>query len=246
MAFDAIAAAYDILSNTQKRLEREGSFLRTLAGPGTRVLDLACGTGVHARFLADLGAEVAACDLSPAMIARAARARPHPRIRYAVGDMRTPPSGPFDLVLCLGNSINLLPDAEAVQAMFRAVRQTLSENGRFLLHAINPAGQAHAEPSLVRRSGEAEGQEIVVSKAMIPQQERRFLILACFWRQASANATWQSSAETATLLDLPAETLQRLLADAGFRTISVYGSMDGSPLLSEGSPDAVLVSGSSE
>ncbi len=39
--------------------------------PGQLVLDVACGNGVMARRLAQLGAQVVACDFSPALIERA-------------------------------------------------------------------------------------------------------------------------------------------------------------------------------
>ena len=241
MGFDLIAAAYDILSDPGKRVEREGAFLRTLAAPGTRVLDLACGTGVHAQFLAAHGAEVMACDLSPGMIAQAAHSRPHPRVRYEVRDMRTPPPGPFDLALCLGNSINLLPDAAAVQAMLQAVKAVLAPGGRLLLHAINPACRSHAEPSLVRKSGEADGREVVICKTLVPWQSRRFLMLAYFWRPARSGKDWQSQTEASVLLDLGAEDLRRCLATAGFGDVSAYGSMEQSDFSPELSPDTILL-----
>ncbi len=40
-----------------------------LVRPGGRVLDLACGTGRHARFFAERGHEVTACDRDPVALA---------------------------------------------------------------------------------------------------------------------------------------------------------------------------------
>ena len=112
-AFHTIAEYYEVLSDSEARLRREGPFLAECLerAPGRRVLDVACGTGLHAEFFANLGAEVAALDLSAEMIAHARERRPHPAIHYAAGDMREPPTGPWDLAVCLGNSLSLLEAA---------------------------------------------------------------------------------------------------------------------------------------
>ncbi|MCL4218639.1 MAG: methyltransferase domain-containing protein, partial [Candidatus Hydrogenedentes bacterium] len=83
-AFDLGARYYELFANAAGRVEREGPLLLRLLGncPGTRVLDLACGTGMHALFLAERGARVHACDASGAMIAHARSVRSHANITY--------------------------------------------------------------------------------------------------------------------------------------------------------------------
>jgi cyclopropane fatty-acyl-phospholipid synthase-like methyltransferase len=75
--FDAIADRYDDTFNTSKigRAQR-ASVWRELGKafrPGDRVLEIGCGTGVDACFLAERGVRVLACDSSPQMIAVATR-----------------------------------------------------------------------------------------------------------------------------------------------------------------------------
>ena len=53
--------------------------------PGQRILDVATGTGMVARGLAQRGAEVTALDQSEAMLA-IARRRPHPGITFVTGE----------------------------------------------------------------------------------------------------------------------------------------------------------------
>ncbi|GIF77588.1 class I SAM-dependent methyltransferase [Asanoa siamensis] len=53
-------------------------------GPGRRVLDIACGTGVVARAAADRGAAVVGIDRNEAMLAVARRLRPE--LRWVSGD----------------------------------------------------------------------------------------------------------------------------------------------------------------
>lgn len=66
--------------------------------PGNRVLDVACGAGHTAAAATDAGADATGMDLSPAMI-RIARDR-FPDTRFVEGDMRSPPAGPWDAIVC--------------------------------------------------------------------------------------------------------------------------------------------------
>jgi ubiquinone/menaquinone biosynthesis C-methylase UbiE len=96
--------------------------------PGQRVLDVACGTGVVAREVADrFGPDVtvAGIDLNEAMLTVARRLRPD--IEWRQGDVAALPfpDGSFDVVLCQAG-LMFFPDA----------RQALSEMAR----VVTPAG----------------------------------------------------------------------------------------------------------
>src|SRR5215468_11477804 len=79
-AFDQAAHTYDeLFTNTAiGRAQRKQVWPRLLGAfpPGSRVLELNCGTGEDARFLARQGRNVLACDGSAAMI-EVARRREH-------------------------------------------------------------------------------------------------------------------------------------------------------------------------
>ncbi|PRC56386.1 SAM-dependent methyltransferase, partial [Mycobacterium sp. ITM-2017-0098] len=63
-------------------------------------VDLACGDGRNARFLADSGWEVEAVDFSPVAIEVATGAPDDQNIRYSVADVTTwQPATPADLVV---------------------------------------------------------------------------------------------------------------------------------------------------
>jgi SAM-dependent methyltransferase len=70
--------------------------------PGQRVLDVACGTGIVARTVADLArpADVVGVDLNQAMLTVARRVRPD--IEWRHGDVAALPfpDGSFDVVVC--------------------------------------------------------------------------------------------------------------------------------------------------
>ncbi|MGB5173380.1 MAG: class I SAM-dependent methyltransferase, partial [Thermoanaerobaculia bacterium] len=69
------------------RIEREADLLgRVLSsGPSERVLDLGCGTGEHARFLAQQGFSVVGIDSSESQIATAREAPQLAGIEYLQG-----------------------------------------------------------------------------------------------------------------------------------------------------------------
>ena len=75
--FDAIAARYDETFSSSKigQAQRAAVWMELAKAflPGDRVLEIGCGTGVDACFLAKRGVHVTACDSSPQMIAVAKR-----------------------------------------------------------------------------------------------------------------------------------------------------------------------------
>lgn len=83
IAFDRVASSYDkLFTHTAIGWAQRKQVWRKLAAafpPGSRVLELNCGTGEDARFLARRGRSVVACDASAAMIAVARRQGPNER-----------------------------------------------------------------------------------------------------------------------------------------------------------------------
>jgi ubiquinone/menaquinone biosynthesis C-methylase UbiE len=77
IAFDRVAHSYDksFTHTAIGRAQRKQVWRRLLTAfpPGSRILELNCGTGEDARYLAKQGRSVVACDASAAMIAIARR-----------------------------------------------------------------------------------------------------------------------------------------------------------------------------
>jgi SAM-dependent methyltransferase len=115
---------------------------------GCKVLDLCCGTGRAARFLAKKGYRVLGIDLSPAMISRArAYCRPFLRagkVRFQVADARDFDVGTgFDLVVSPWDSLNHLEDLDQMRACFRCVRRSLSPGGLFIFDLVTRESLIH-------------------------------------------------------------------------------------------------------
>ncbi len=73
-AFDGVAGDYDGPAGNNRVIQRmREKMWQTLTGTfpaGSRLLDLGCGTGIDATYLADRGYSVMATDWSPAMVER--------------------------------------------------------------------------------------------------------------------------------------------------------------------------------
>lgn len=145
--WDAKAAFWD------QRMGDGNDFQRMLVGPATErlleirpnelILDVACGNGVVARRLADLGAKVVAVDFSTRLIeaARARSTEEHAeRIDYRVLDatdrdqLRSLDDARFDAAVC---NMALMDIAE-IQPLIEAIGRLLKPTGRFVFSVTHP------------------------------------------------------------------------------------------------------------
>jgi SAM-dependent methyltransferase len=140
--FNTYARYYDLLYR-DKDYAAESRFVSDLLqrhAPGGRVLlELGCGTGVHALNLAALGFEVYGVDLSPTMLemAQQQRRRAAPelaaRLGFAPGDLRTIRlDRTFDAVIALFHVLSYQVTAADLQATFATARSHLKDGGVFL------------------------------------------------------------------------------------------------------------------
>ena len=105
--------------------------------PTTRLLDLACGKGRHARYLSEQGYDVTGVDLSPQSIGYAQQYA-HDHLRFFVHDMRDAlPYGPFDFVFNLFTSFGYFEqEAENVVAL-RNAAAALQPGGKMVIDFLN-------------------------------------------------------------------------------------------------------------
>jgi SAM-dependent methyltransferase len=135
---DPVAVGYDVLAPAYDALTHDYDYDRWLAAieriarghglSGRRVLDVACGTGKSFLPLLRAGYSVTGCDISHAMLDRAAAKAPGVPLHQA--DMRELPAfGEFDLVTCLDDALNHLLTREELTAALRGIRANLAPDG---------------------------------------------------------------------------------------------------------------------
>ena len=109
--------------------------------PGDRVLDLACGSGDHARRLARRGLEVLGVDIAPSLVAHCRERAAEEGLstaRFEVGDMRALAfHDEFDAVLLLSGSFGFFEEATNRDVLARAAR-ALKPGGRVMIDVFDP------------------------------------------------------------------------------------------------------------
>jgi len=142
--YDHIAEEYGEVTGEANRVAPAGEFLRELRRRRRfeRVLDVACGTGLHAVMLAEMGAAVTGADLSAAMLARArqradAAGASVAWVEAPMQEIARHVAGPFDLVLCLGNSLPHLLSDEDLDAALGGFARLLAPGGAVVLQLLN-------------------------------------------------------------------------------------------------------------
>jgi SAM-dependent methyltransferase len=230
-AYDAFAPHYDAFTahhdydTWTTTLER---MARTHGLRGTRLLDVACGTGKSFLPFLDRGYEVTACDISPAMAERAA-AKAGDRARVEVLDMRALPRlGAFDLVCCLDDAVNYVLSAQELEATFSGLARNLAPGGIVVFDANSLAAYRRffATMTVV-----ADDESVLVWDGHAPADFAPGALA-----QATVEAitrrddgTWWRERSGHLQRHHPRETVERALRRAGLPAVAVYGMhLDGS------------------
>ncbi|UUO08888.1 class I SAM-dependent methyltransferase [Blastopirellula sp. J2-11] len=135
--YDRWAAMYDHERNPMQAIEQPQ--MRAAVGDvhGKRVLDLGCGTGRHALWLAAQGADVVAVDFSAGMLAEARKKSGAERVQFVALDLAQPLpySAEFDLVV----SGLVLEHLRELEPFFAAAHNVLKSGSRAVISAMHPA-----------------------------------------------------------------------------------------------------------
>lgn len=138
--FDAYAAYYDLLYR-DKDYAAEAAFVGDLLQQhggitSGSLLELGCGTGKHAEYLARLGYRIHGVDMSTAMIQSARSRIPadlKEQLSFEVGDVRTVRVGyKFDAVLSLFHVASYQTGNRDISAMFATAAEHLNPGGLFI------------------------------------------------------------------------------------------------------------------
>jgi SAM-dependent methyltransferase len=132
---------YHILYQNRDEREAQASidnFMLAMQVPkGSRILDLACGKGRHARYLAERGFDVTGLDISFASIAFA-RQFEHERLAFYQHDMRLPYRfNYYDAILNIFTSFGYFATDEEHEKTLKNVVRGLKPGGLFLLDFFN-------------------------------------------------------------------------------------------------------------
>lgn len=144
--YDDIADRYDEITGAASRSLAARAFADAFLAryrPAS-LLDVACGNGLYSLAFASAGVAVTGADLSAPLLDQAARRASDAGlpIRWLHAPMQQLPAslaGPFDAVLCMGNSIpHLLSDADLHAALAGFAART-AHGGHVVVNLLNYA-----------------------------------------------------------------------------------------------------------
>jgi SAM-dependent methyltransferase len=238
--YEQIASHYGQITGEESRAAPAKAFLAELRRrhPFGSVLDVACGTGLHAVMLAEMGAAVTAADISPAMLERAqARAA---ALHLAPGDspgasgsirfLQAPMqeltgllAGPFDAILCLGNSLPHLLAPADLSAALAGFAGLLAGRGVLVLHLLNYARILARGERIVGVT--RDGQYEFVRFYDFLDGLVRFNVLTLHWREGRCD----SELASALLRPYTRADLEPPLRAADLPCIDLYTGMNFAP-----------------
>jgi SAM-dependent methyltransferase len=237
LAYEALAPAYDVLTADYDHAAWLSAIERVAIAhglEGRRVLDVACGTGKSFLPLLERGYDVTACDISEAML-RVARAKVGSRASLRRLDMRALPAlGRFDLVTCLDDALNYLPDERALAQALTGMRANLAPGGVlvFDVNALRTYRGSFAGDWVVDGGDDCmiawRGQ---TASDLAPGGSAELLVDA--FVRGSDGAGWTRHSAVHRQFHHPTERLERALARAGLALRARLGQLPGA-LLEDG------------
>lgn len=238
----------------QPRIAREAPFLERLlhGAPARSLIDLGCGTGEHARYLAESGVAVLGVDRSQAQIDQArdyedSVAPGNPA--FLLGDLTALPAltqRRFGAALCLGNALPYLEDAD-LDAALHGIAQVLLEGGRLAVQLLNyqriREQQVRHLPLNVRADPDDPHAEIVFLRLMTVDgpDHIRFYPTTLHLRPGADPPLSIHHVREVRLRAWTWPELRPRLAAAGFGNCECFGDMAGAPFDAATSTDLIFI-----
>jgi ubiquinone/menaquinone biosynthesis C-methylase UbiE len=226
-----LSGAYTVLENLPADLtglQAQFALKQLPLTPGLSVVDIACGVGRHSVALAKLGMNVTGLDFTPRYLELACeQAQKMPeenRPRFVRGDMRALPfaDGAFDSGVSFFNSFGYFDNEADDEQALREAARVLRSGAPFLLDVLHRDG-------IVRRFEEKRREPFGDNEV---QEERWWDCVA-----GRIHSRWDCilpSGETKTLTTsnrvCSFGEIQRLLQEAGFDVVNVWGDWYAQPL----------------
>lgn len=245
--YDDFSTDYDRFVNWPSRLALEMPFIETqLQTAGARrVLDAACGTGMHVVALAQRGYAVVGADLSAAMVerARANAAAAGVDVRFAAagfGELAARVGGGFDALLCLGNSLPHLLAPSDLTAALADFAACLRPGGRLLIQNRNFDRVLARRERWMEPQSSREGDTEWLFLRLYDFEADGLLAFHVVTLRRQGEGAWQQHVASSRLWPQRQDELVAALAATGFADIVCWGDMQGAPFDPQASPNLVI------
>jgi len=245
--YDGFSADYDRFVDWPARLAVELPFIeqQLQAVNALRVLDAACGTGMHAVALAQRGHAVVGTDLSAEMVARAranaAAAGVDARFQVAgFGELAARVGGDFAALLCLGNSLPHVLTAAELNAALADFAACLRPGGLLLIQNRNFDRVLARCERWLEPQGHREGNAEWLFLRLYDFEPDGALAFHVVTLHRQGNDAWQQRVASSRLWPQRQAELVAALATAGFADVACRGNMQGAPFDPDVSPNLVI------
>lgn len=222
------AGVYDALYKDKDYVAEARFVRRQLHGlvpsVGGSLLDLGCGTGLHAVELAKAGYAVTGLDRSPDMVARADTRRGAlptdvaGRLAFKVGDMcGADEHRRFDAVLSLFHVICYMTDDAMLSAALATVRRHLEPGGAFLFDFWHEDAVLSQPPEVRERVIDVDGRRIKRTTTPLWEPEKSLVHITYDLRDEAGSAPAEQ--ETHTIRYFARPELEAHLQRAGLSVV---------------------------
>ena len=227
--YKELSETYDLMIDWPRRLKREAFLYRPVFrfNRARKVLDTACGTGMHARLFAKMGLAVTASDSVPEMLEVTRRNLGEMRAELAVARFDELPEkcpGPFDVLTCVGNSLpHALTDEDLHEALV-AMYAVLRDGGVIIIHGNNyDAIVGNDDRVMPLRSVRRQGKDYLFLRIFEghPPVLTFHVLTLC-----KTAGQWAMSANKTGHRALYRDVLEKALFEAGFCHPEFYGAWD--------------------
>jgi SAM-dependent methyltransferase len=244
-AHDRLADTYHAFFASVTSHAAEPLLTAAMVGERMSVLDVACGSGVVAKYAALRGAFVTGVDLAPRMLELAAKLNPGCRFREASADSMPFDDGAFDAAVC-AFGIGHFPDPPvAVAECARVIRAgstcafawwDLPTRNRMhgvlmaALEEVNPTPPVDlpAGPPLFRYSEDEAFRSLLESAGLLNVSVAAHTFT---WRLPSAEALWKGSmgcmARNSALINSQTPEIRERIRAASIRHANKHLAADG-------------------
>ena len=224
---------YHVLYDNRNEVEAQRFIERLCAHlglvDGTRVLDLACGSGRHARVLHALGFNVTGADLSPNNI-QLARDHAPDGLTFILHDMRDPLPDTYDVVMNLFTSFGYFDTISDNAKALESVHAALSPDGLLVIDFMN-ADKVIRE---LKTRQELRKSNILfhIKKEVVNGR----IVKTIAFEADGHSYFFQEKVQALDLVDF-----QQLLGNAGFSIQAVYGNYQLEPFNELNSERLILI-----
>jgi SAM-dependent methyltransferase len=249
--YDVFSDDYDRFVDWDGRLAAELPFIeRQLEFVGAeRVLDVACGTGMHGIALAQRGYEVVGIDSSGPMIEEARKNAAETGVEVVfqeaafgavIGTLVAADIRPtFDAVICLGNSLPHLLTSDQLDAALDDLSACLRPEGLLLIQNRNFDAVLSTRDRWMNPQGHRRGAHEWLFVRFYDFEPSGLLTFNVLTLHREGYEPWTQRLTSTKLWPLTRVDLVPALEDAGFAGVTLYGDMEGTPFDPKTSPNLV-------